>query len=135
MEEFKIPTKLLNMCKTCVQKTRSVVRIEGILSSFFENKTGLKQGDSLSPILFNLALQKGIKNIKMVPSGMKIGKEQLNILAYADAILLKEERNRNKTTSCRNGKHCQRVRTTNKPRKNKLYDSGKEKHFKTKKAI
>jgi hypothetical protein len=28
-----------------VQKTRSAVRIEGTLSSFFENKTGLKQGD------------------------------------------------------------------------------------------
>ena len=57
MKEFKIPTKLINMCKTCVQNTRSVVRIEGTLSSFFENKTGLKQGDPLSPILFNLALK------------------------------------------------------------------------------
>jgi hypothetical protein len=58
------------------------------LSSFFENKTGLKQGDPLSPILFNLALQKVIQSIKMVPSGIKIGKEQLNILAYADDIAL-----------------------------------------------
>jgi hypothetical protein len=41
------------MCR----KTRSVVRIKGTLSSFFENKTGLKQGDPLSPILFNLALK------------------------------------------------------------------------------
>ena len=45
------------MCRTCVQKTRSAVRIEGILSSFFKNKTWLKEGDSLSPISFNLALQ------------------------------------------------------------------------------
>ena len=45
-------------------KTRSAVGIEGTLSSFFENKTGLKQGDSLSPILFNLALQKVIQSIK-----------------------------------------------------------------------
>ena len=75
------------MCKTCVQ-ARSAVRIEGRLSSFFENKTGLKQGDPLSPILFNLALPKVIQSIKMVPSGIKIGKEQLNILAYADDIAL-----------------------------------------------
>jgi len=88
MEEFKIPTKLINMCKTCVQETRSVVRIEGTLSSFFENETGLKQADPLSPILFNLALQKVIQSIKMVPSGIKIGNEQLNILAYADDIAL-----------------------------------------------
>ena len=31
-----------------------------------------------------MALQKVIQSIKMVPSGIKIGKEQLNILAYAD---------------------------------------------------
>jgi len=64
------------MCKALVQKTRSAVRIKGTLSSFFlENKTGLKQGDPLSPILFNLALQKVIHSIKMVPSGVKIGKK------------------------------------------------------------
>jgi len=69
------------LCKTCVQEKRSAVRVEGTLSSFFENRIGLKQGDLLSPILFNLALQKVIQSIKMVPSGLKIGKEQLNILA------------------------------------------------------
>ena len=58
------------------------------MPSFFENKTGLKQGAPLSLILFNLALQKVIQSIKMVPSGVRIGKEQLNILAYADDIAL-----------------------------------------------
>ena len=47
----------------------------------------MKQGDPLSPILFNLE-QKVIQSIKMVPSGIKIGEEQLNILAYADDIAL-----------------------------------------------
>ena len=42
----------------------------------------------MSPLLFNLALQKVIRSIKMVPSGIKIDKEQLNILAYADDIAL-----------------------------------------------
>jgi hypothetical protein len=52
------------MCKTCTQKTRNAVRIGGTLSSFFENKTELKQGDSLSPILLNLSLQKSDTNYK-----------------------------------------------------------------------
>ena len=48
----------------------------------------LKQVDSLSTILLNLALQKVIQSIKMVCSGIKIGKEQLNVLAYANDIVL-----------------------------------------------
>jgi hypothetical protein len=81
----------------------------------------------LSPTLFNLALKKGIQSIQMVPSGIKIDKE-LNILAYGDDIVLigKNEIRRNKTTFCRNGKCCQKSRTTDKPRKNKIYDSGKK---------
>jgi hypothetical protein len=65
-----------------------VVRIEVTLSSFFENKTGLKHNVSLSPILLNLALQKVLQSTQMVPSGIKIGKEQLDILAHADYIVL-----------------------------------------------
>jgi len=52
------------------------------------NKTGLKQGDPLSPILFNMALQKVIQSTKVVPSGIKIGKEQSNVSAYADDVAL-----------------------------------------------
>jgi hypothetical protein len=67
---------------------RSAVRIEGTLSSFFKNKTALKQGDPLSPTLFNLELQKVIQSIQIFASGIKIGKEELNILAYADDVVL-----------------------------------------------
>jgi hypothetical protein len=62
------------------------------LSSFFENEIGLKQGDPLSLILFNLALQKVIQSIETVPSGMKTGKEQLNVLAHADDIFFNSKK-------------------------------------------
>ena len=48
------------MCKICVKKTRSAIRIDVILSSFIKNETHLKHGDPLSTILFNWALQKVI---------------------------------------------------------------------------
>ena len=77
------------MCVTHVYKRQEVLLEQKEHHHlFFENKTGQKQGDSLSPILFNLALHKVIQSIKMVPSGIKIGKEQLNILAHADDIVL-----------------------------------------------
>jgi hypothetical protein len=34
------------------------------------------------------ALQKAIQSIQMVPAGIKIGTEQLNVLAYAYHIVL-----------------------------------------------
>ena len=43
---------------------------------------------SLSPILFNLALQKVIQSVNMVLIDINIGKKQLNILGYADDIAL-----------------------------------------------
>ena len=35
-----------------------------------------------------MALQKVIQSTKVVPSGIKIGKEQLNVSAYADDVAL-----------------------------------------------
>ena len=75
MKEFKIRTKLI-ICVKHVYK-RQEVRLEQNehCHLFFENKTGFKRGDPLSPILFNLALQKVIQSIKMIHSGIYIGKE------------------------------------------------------------
>jgi hypothetical protein len=75
----------------------------------------LKQGDPLSLILFSLALQKVIQSIKMVPSGIKIGKEQLNVLANADDIAVIGKNEIEIRKFCRNGKYCQKFRTTDKP--------------------
>ena len=100
----------------------------------FETNTGVKQGDSLSTILLNLWLQKAIQSTKLVPRGVKFGKEQLNVLAYADGfvIIFGKTWNRNKTNFCRNIKHCQKIRITSKQRENKIYESRTEKQFKTK---
>ena len=90
-------------------------------SFFFLNKTGLKQGDRLSPILFNLALQKVMQSVKMIPSGIKIAKEQLNVLAYADdSALIGRNETEIRKLFCRNGKHCQNVQTSDKPGKENI---------------
>jgi hypothetical protein len=68
--------------------TRSTVRIEGTLSSSFENKTGLNKVTVTNIIQFSTT--KLIQSIKMFPSGIKIDKEQLNMLAYADDIVLEK---------------------------------------------
>jgi hypothetical protein len=70
----------------------------------------------------------------MVPSGIKIDEEQLNILAYADDIVLigkNEIEIRQLFVEMEN--ITRKLGLQINQEKNKIYDSGKEKHFKTKK--
>jgi Reverse transcriptase (RNA-dependent DNA polymerase). len=46
----------------------------------------LKKGDCLSPILFNIVLERAIRRVKTMNTGIEIGRK-VNILAYADDIM------------------------------------------------
>ena len=52
--EFGIPKKLISLIKMCLTETYSRVRVGKNLSEKFPIRNGLKQGDALSPLLFNL---------------------------------------------------------------------------------
>jgi hypothetical protein len=52
--EFVIPKKLVTLIKMCLNETYSKVHIDKLLSDKFPIQNGLKQGDALSPLLFNL---------------------------------------------------------------------------------
>src|SRR5262249_4388986 len=61
MEEFGIPKKLINLTKATLTDTIWKVLILNVQSDPFNINTGLRQGDKLSTILFNLALEKVIR--------------------------------------------------------------------------
>ena len=54
--EFGIPKKLIRLIKVCLTETYSRVRVGKSLSDMFPIMNSLKQGDALSPLLFNFAL-------------------------------------------------------------------------------
>jgi hypothetical protein len=54
--EFGVPLKLVRLIKMCLNETYGKVRIGKHLSDNFPIQNGLKQGEALSPLLFNFAL-------------------------------------------------------------------------------
>ena len=58
MIEFNIPNKLRRLTWMTMENTKSQVRIQSDLSDSTITKKGLRQGDLLACLLFNLELEK-----------------------------------------------------------------------------
>jgi hypothetical protein len=62
--EFGVPMKPVRLIKMCLNETYIKVRIGKHLSDSFPIQNGLKQGDALSPLLLNFALEYAIRNVQ-----------------------------------------------------------------------
>ena len=83
--EFGISRKLVRLIKMSLIETCSRVRVGKNVSDRFPIRNGLKQGDALTSILFNFALEYAIRRVQVDQDGLKlIGTHQL--LAYADDV-------------------------------------------------
>jgi hypothetical protein len=77
----------------CLNETQAYGKFS-IGKHFYDNfpiQNGLKQGDALSPLLFNFALEYAIRKVKRNRVGLKLKGTHL-LLVYADVNLLENNR-------------------------------------------
>lgn len=85
LRDFDIPSKLVRIIRATMQNTTGHVRIGGKLSDSFRITEGLKQGNRLAPMLFNLALEHVIRKARIDMSST-IMNRSVQLVGYADDI-------------------------------------------------
>jgi len=70
--EFGISLKLVRLTKMWLNETYSTVRVDKHMSDMFPINNGFKQGDALSPLLFNFASEYDIRRVRVNQDGLKL---------------------------------------------------------------
>ena len=72
MAEDGVLGKLLNLVKRWYKIVTVTVRVNDVESDWFESKVGVRQGDTLSPLLFNIFINGIVEKVKESGLGVKI---------------------------------------------------------------
>ena len=86
---YGLPNKIIALIKAVFEGSESCVRVGQEHTHFFEITTGVRQGDVLSPLLFNIVIDYIMGKLQQVEGGVQwTASNFLKALAYADDICL-----------------------------------------------
>ena len=88
---YNIQGKMYNAIKALYCRTFSCINLNGHLTEWFESLVGVRQGDNLSPTLFNIFLNDLANELNAINLGIKMGDLKICMLLYADDIAIISE--------------------------------------------
>ena len=90
-----IDGKMYNLISALYSNASACVKVNDNYTDWFETVSGVRQGDNLSPTLFDIFINDLAKGIKDLNSGIQIGDDNVSVLLYADdiAVIAEDEEN------------------------------------------
>ena len=85
---YNIPDKFVNIMKSFYNNSRCCLRLGTNFSDLFEIKTGVRQGCILSPFLFLLVIDYGLRKCDLKNFGLQWFGKRLFDLDFADDVAL-----------------------------------------------
>jgi len=91
---FGFPDRFVHLIMKCVETTSFSIAVNGTLYGFFSGKSGVRQGDPLSPYLFILCMEYFSRMLKLASRNgdfhfhLKCNVHDICHLAFADDLLL-----------------------------------------------
>ena len=86
MIEIQYSREKYNAIKALYCRTFSCINLNSHLTEWFESLVGVRQGDKLSPTLFNIFLNDLANELNALNLGIKMGDLKICMLLYADDI-------------------------------------------------
>lgn len=83
-----VPFKIIRLIRMTLSHTVAKVMVQGELSCSFPISQGLRQGDPMSPVLFNLVLEMAVRNNSTTSTSGSIYNRTVQYLAYADDVAI-----------------------------------------------
>lgn len=88
MDRFNFHPKIKTLILSSFVNCTTVVSVTGQSTRPINISRGVRQGDPISPYLFNLVLDELLDDLYRLPTGIELGECRFPALAYADDLLL-----------------------------------------------
>lgn len=92
LKKRNVDPTIIKIIKELNTGNTAVIKTNNTLSKTIPVLSGIRQGDSLSPILFNVIMDEIIKDVKTAGRGYRLGNKEIKIVCYADdAVIISED--------------------------------------------